>query len=113
MLHRDVHWTIEYFSEDVRLEIAGMPVGIRASYVRLTEMLEEFGLDLRMPHSRAMGGGLFELRPRGKEGIARVFYCTMVGFRIIVLHSYIKKTQETSRRELDVARKRQKEVCGS
>ena len=113
MLHRYIAWTIEYYSEDVRLEIAAMPVGIRAAYVRLTEMLQEFGLDLRMPHSRAMGGGLFELRPRGKEGIARVFYCMMVGRRIVVLHSFIKKTQETPKRELDVARKRQKEVCGS
>lgn len=113
MLHRYIAWTIEYYSEDVRLEIAAMPVGIRAAYVRLTEMLQEFGLDLRMPHSRAMGGRLFELRPRGKEGIARVFYCTMVDRRIVVLHSFIKKTQETPKRELDVARKRQKEVCGS
>lgn len=113
MLHKCVAWTIEYYSEDVRLEIAAMPFGIRAAYVRLTEMLQEFGLDLRMPHSRAMGGGLFELRPRGKEGVARVFYCTMVGRRIVVLHSFIKKTQETPKRELDVARKRQKEVCGS
>ncbi len=113
MLHKYIAWTIEYYSEDVRLEIAAMPVGIRAAYVRLTEMLEKFGLDLRMPHSRAMGGGLFELRPRGKEGIARVFYCTMVGHRIVVLHSFIKKTQETPKRELDVALKRQKEVCGS
>ena len=60
MLHKNIEWTIEYYSEDVRLEIAVMPVGIRAAYVRLTEMLQEFGLDLRMPHSRAMGGGLFE-----------------------------------------------------
>ena len=100
-------WTIEYFSEAVRLEIAALPVGIRASYVRLAEMLEEFGLDLRMPHSRAMGGGLFELRPKGREGIARVFYCTQVGKRIIVLHSFIKKTNETPKRELEIARKRQ------
>jgi phage-related protein len=103
-------WTIEYYSEAVRLEIAALPVGIRASYVRLTEMLEEFGLDLRMPHSRAMGGGLFELRPKGREGIARVFYCTQVGKRIIVLHSFIKKTNETPKRELGIARKRQREV---
>ena len=103
-------WTIEYFSEAVRLEIAALPVGIRASYVRLTEMLEEFGLDLRMPHSRAMGGGLFELRPKGREGIARVFYCTQVGKRIIVLRSFIKNTNETPKRELEIARKRQREV---
>jgi phage-related protein len=103
-------WTIEYFSEAVRLEIAALPVGIRASYVRLTEMLEEFGLDLRMPHSRAMGGGLFELRPKGREGIARVFYCTQVGKRIIVLRSFIKKTNEIPKRKLEIARKRQREV---
>ncbi|MEI6705059.1 MAG: type II toxin-antitoxin system RelE/ParE family toxin, partial [Deltaproteobacteria bacterium] len=67
-------WLIDYYSEEVRLEIESLPVGIRASYTRLTNLLEEFGLDLRMPHSRAMGGGLFELRPKGREGIARVFY---------------------------------------
>ena len=103
-------WTIEYFSEAVRLEINALPFGIRASYVRLTELLEEFGLNLRMPHSRAMGEGLFELRPKGREGIARVFYCTQVGKRIIVLHSFIKKTGETPKRELEIARKRQREV---
>ena len=106
-------WTIEYFSEAIRLEIDAFPVGIRASYSRLTELLEEFGLDLRMPHSRAMGGGLFELRPKGREGIARVFYCTQVGRKIIVLHSFIKKTNETPKRELEIARKRQQEVSKS
>ncbi|SRR6266702_2852795 len=106
-------WVIDYFSEEVRFEIDALPVGIRASYTRLTELLEEFGLDLRMPHSRAMGGGLFELRPRGREGIARVFYCMKVGKKIIMLHSFIKKTNETPKRELDIARKRQREVSGS
>jgi len=103
-------WMIDYYSEDVRLEIETLPVGIRASYARLTELLEEFGLDLRMPHSRAMGDGLFELRPRGREGIARVFYCTKVGRKIIILHSFIKKTNETPKRELDIARRRRREV---
>lgn len=103
-------WTIDYYSEEVRLEIDALPADIRASYSRLTDLLEEFGLDLRMPHSRAMGGGLFELRPRGREGIARVFYCMKFGKRIIILHSFIKKTQETPKRELDIARRRQKEV---
>jgi phage-related protein len=73
-------------------------------------LLEEFELELRMPHSRAMGGGLFELRPRGREGIARVFYCMKVGRKIIILHSFIKKTTETPKRELDIARRRQREV---
>jgi phage-related protein len=108
-----MHWTIDYYSEEVRLEIDALPPGIRASYTRLTELLEEFGLDLRMPHSRAMGAGLFELRPKGREGIARVFYCMKVGKRIIMLHSFIKKTDETPKRELNIARSRLKEVSGS
>ena len=106
-------WIIDYFSEEVRLEIDSLPVGIRASYSRLAELLEEFGRDIRMPHSRAMGGGLFELRPRGREGIARVFYCMKVGRKIVILHSFIKKTNETPKRELDIARRRQREVSGS
>ncbi len=103
-------WTIDYYSEDVRLEIEALPTGIRASYARLTELLEEFGLELHMPYSRAMGQGLFELRPRGREGIASVFYCTKVGRRIVILHSFVKKTDKTPNRELDIARARKKEV---
>lgn len=108
-----MQWVIDYYSEDVRLEIEALPVGIRASYARLTCLLEEFGLDLRMPHSRAMGDGLFELRPKGREGIARVFYCMKVGKKIVILHSFVKKTNETPKRELDIARRRQKEITES
>lgn len=106
-------WVIDYYGEEVRLQIEALPIGIRASYARLTDLLEEFGLDLRLPHSRSMGGGLFELRPRGREGIARVFYCMREGRRIIMLHSYLKKTTETPKRELDIARRRQREISRS
>lgn len=105
-------WIIDYYSEEVRLQIEALPVGIRASYARLTDLLEEFGLDLRLPHSRSLGAGLFELRPRGREGIARVFYCMKVGRRIIILHSFFKKTEKTPKRELDIARHRQRELSG-
>jgi len=108
-----VPWTIDYYSEQVRLEIHALPSGIRASYARLTELLEEFGLDLHLPHSRAMGNGLFELRPKGREGIARVFYCMKIGRKIVMLHSFVKKTNETPKRELEIARRRQKEIAKS
>lgn len=72
----------------------------------------EFGPDVRMPHSRAMGDGLFELRPRGREGIGRAFYCFLIGRRIVILHAFIKKSQNTPYRELRTARKRMKEVQG-
>ncbi len=66
-------WTIEYYSQAVQDLIGKMPVGIRADYARLANLLAEFGMDLRLPHSRAMGNGLFELRPKGKEGIGVCF----------------------------------------
>ncbi len=59
-----------------------------------------------MPHTRAMGGGLFEVRAKGREGIGRAFFCTVVGQRIVILHVFTKKTDQTPARELDTARKR-------
>lgn len=69
-----------------------------------------FGPDLGMPHTRAMGDGLFELRIKAAEGIARVFYCTVAGHRIIMLNQFVKKSDRTPSRELAVARRRMKEV---
>jgi phage-related protein len=103
-------YSMEYFHSRVREEIENWPSGILADYARIVELLMEFGPQLRMPHSRAMGDGLFELRPRGTEGIGRVFYCVMVPKRIVVLHAFMKKTQQTPERELKLARKRMREV---
>ncbi|MBF0415241.1 MAG: type II toxin-antitoxin system RelE/ParE family toxin [Magnetococcales bacterium] len=103
-------WTITYYSPKVKMEIDELPKGIRADLLRLYDLLTLYGANLRLPHSRAMGSGLFELRPTGKEGIGRVFYCTQAGWQIIMLHSFIKKTQETPEREIAIARKRLKKV---
>lgn len=72
--------------------------------------MEEHGPDLGMPHTRAMGDGLLELRLKAVEGIARVFFCTIVGKKIVILHQFVKKTDKTPVRELGVARRRMKEV---
>jgi phage-related protein len=69
-----------------------------------------FGANLGMPHTRAMGGGLFELRLKDASGIARVFYCVANERRIVMLHSFIKKTEATPKRELEIARQRKKEI---
>ncbi|MBE0418238.1 MAG: type II toxin-antitoxin system RelE/ParE family toxin [Coriobacteriia bacterium] len=103
-------YTVEYFNQRVSDEVESWPVGILADYARLVELLMEFGPDLRMPHSRTMGGGLLELRPRGREGIGRALYCFAVGKRVVVLHAFIKKSQATPQRDIDIARKRMKEV---
>ena len=103
-------FTIHYFSETVRLEVAKLPLDMRARYAVYTERMKQFGANPGLPLSRAMGGGLFELRLKDADGIARVFYCVVHERRIVMLHSFIKKTQVTPKRELDIARRRKKEV---
>ena len=101
---------VNYFHARVLAEIESWPVDVVADYARLVELLIEHGPSLRLPHSRAFGDGLFELRPKGRSGIGRAFYCYMVGKQVIVLHAFIKKTQQTPDNELKLARKRLKEV---
>lgn len=69
-----------------------------------------FGANLGEPHTKALGDGLFELRIKGAEGIARVFYCTLIGKRIFMLHNFIKKTPKTPPKELKLAIQRMKEI---
>jgi phage-related protein len=103
-------WTIIYFSEAVQEEIAALPAGLLARYFRCADRMAVYGPDLGMPHTRAMGKGLFELRLKSKEGIARVFYGAVIGRKIVILHSFLKKSQKTPARELTLARRRMKEI---
>jgi len=105
-----MEYEISYYSEAVQDEILNLPDTLAARYVVLTRRMVALGPNLGEPHTKAMKGGLFELRLRGAEGIARVFYCTQVGRRIVMLHSFVKKTNRTPPRELDTAMSRLKEV---
>ena len=103
-------WSIHYHTEAVESFVRELPSGLLARYLRLTDMMLEFGANLGMPHTQAMSDGLFELRVKGKEGIARVFYCTLAGQRIIMVHGFINKSQKTPPKELKLARDRLAEV---
>jgi phage-related protein len=103
-------YSIEYFHPKVLAEIEAWPADIVADYARIAELLMEHGPNLGLPHSRTLGDALFELRPRGKSGIGRAFYCFLIGRRALVLHAFVKKSQQTPDRELKLARKLLKEV---
>ncbi len=103
-------WEITYYSEKVRQAIDGWPLGIRAFYTRVTERMKIWGPNLGMPFTRSMGGDLFEIRAIGKEGIGRAFFCTITKRRIVILHEFIKKSEKTPKKELEIARKRVLEV---
>ncbi|HPH05824.1 MAG TPA: type II toxin-antitoxin system RelE/ParE family toxin [Methylotenera sp.] len=103
-------YTITYYSTGVENEVLALPVGLLARYDVLTKRMKDAGANLGEPHTEAFGDGLFELRMKSIEGIARVFYCTLVGKRIVMLHSFVKKTQKTPPRELRLAINRMKEI---
>lgn len=103
-------YKIVYFNKRVRDAIMQMPSGILGSYLSISDIMEKHGPNLGMPHTRAMGDGLFEIRAKGPEGIGRIFYCTIKRNQIWMLHSFIKKTNATPKKELTIARKRQTEV---
>ena len=101
---------VTFYSGRVEAEIHALPAGFVARFVRYAERMEIHGPDLGMPHTRSMGDGLFELRLKAAEGIARVFFCTVVGRQIVVLHQFVKKSEKTPNRELKIARNLMKEL---
>ena len=103
-------YRITCYSEAVQAEILALPDTLAARYVVLSRRMVEFGQNLGEPHTKALGEGLFELRLKGAEGIGRVFFCTLVGKRIVMLHSFIKKSDKTPPRERRMAESRMKEV---
>jgi phage-related protein len=103
-------WQIKYYSSKLEKEILSLPDGLLARYLRLTDLMMEFGSNLGLPHTKLIEGGLFELRVKGKEGIVRVFFCAKVGKKIIMLHSFVKKSQKTPKKEIKKARIRMSEV---
>ena len=107
-------WDIEYYKtsdgqEVIKDFIDNLQESTQSKLARKLDLLEENGIHLSMPHAKPMGGGLTELRVRGKQEV-RVFYAFAFGKRIYLLHAFVKKTKTTPQRELDVARQRQAEI---
>jgi phage-related protein len=105
-----MNWQIKYYNRKLEEQILSLPSGLLARYLRLTDLMLEFGSNLGLPHTKPIESNLFELRVKSKEGIARVFFCTKIGKKIIMLHSFIKKSQKTPQKELKIAKSRMNEV---
>lgn len=103
-------WRVEVV-EDAAAALAELPVDIRAKFVRIVQMIEGYGLErMHEPYVKHLEGPLWEMRMKGKDGIARAAYVTASGRRVVVVHVFVKKTQKTPRREIEQALKRAREV---
>ena len=106
-----VAWQVEILDRRVERELDALAVNVRQRFLRIVELIEKHGLDaMHEPHIKHLEGRLWEMRMKGKDGIARAIYVTAVGQRVVVVHAFAKKTQKTPRRALDIARARAKEV---
>jgi phage-related protein len=103
-------WTVEFLNDDVRAALDALPDDIGAAFLRIAQMIQSHGLErMREPYVKHLEGPVWEMRMKGKDGIARAAYITATGRRVVVVHVFVKKTQKTPRREIAIALKRAKE----
>ena len=106
-----MRWAVEFLNAEVKAELDVLPVDIRASFERIVQLIEMAGIEkVHEPYVKHLEGPLWEMRMKGKDGIARAAYVTAVGRRVVVVRVFPKKTQKTPRREIELALRRAKEV---
>lgn len=106
-----VDWVVETLNSTVDEEVNALPADMRAQLARISFLIQEFGLRrMREPHVKHLEGPLWEMRMRGRDGISRALYVAASVQRVVIVRVFVKKTQKTPRRELDLALNRAKEV---
>lgn len=104
-------WIVETLNEIVDAELADLPPDMRARFIRTAQLIQLVGLpNIGEPHVKHIQGPLWEMRLKGKAGIARALYVTAKQRRVVVLRVFVKKTQKTPSREIKLALQRAKEL---
>ena len=103
-------WGIVFYNDKVASQIAELPPSIQADVLRILELIRQHGPNLGRPHTAPLGRGLFEIRAKGREGIARSLFCQLVGQKIVILHTVIKKQMKLAKKDILLAKKRMREV---
>jgi phage-related protein len=87
-----IPWTVETLNETVDAELAELPADMRARLVRISELIESVGLaNVKEPHVRHVRGQLWEIRLKGKSGIARALYVTAKEQRVVIVRAFIRR----------------------
>ena len=104
-------WSFVFLNAGVKAELDALAEDVRASFERIVQLVQAVGLErVHEPYIRRIDGRIWEMRLRGRDGIARALYVTATGRRVVILRVFTKKTQKTPRREIELARQRAKEV---
>jgi phage-related protein len=104
-------WVVEFLNAEVRQELEAQPRDILASFLRISRLIEAHGLQkVHEPYVKHLEGKLWEMRMKGRDGIARAVYVTATERRVVIVRVFNKKTQKTPRNEIELALKRAREV---
>ncbi len=103
-------WKILFVNTAAEKEIAELTPDLKAKFIRTADLLIKYGpLNVGMPHVRFLRDKLWELRIKGKDNIARSIYTLITRQQILVLHTFIKKTEKAPKSALEMAINRLKE----
>mgnify|MGYP001216150313 CR=1 FL=1 len=106
-----MRWRVQFLDARVRDELEAFPIDIRARFERIVHLIETHGLErMREPYVKHLEGRIWEMRMKGKDGIARAAYVTATGSRVVVVHVFGKKARKTPRSAIATALQRAKEV---
>jgi phage-related protein len=104
-------WRVETLNNEVAAELNTLPRDMRAKFERIVMLIGQFGLErVREPYIKHLEGPLWEMRMKGRDGISRALYVTATGKRVVVVRVFVKKTQKTPRREIELALRQAKEI---
>ena len=104
-------WTVETLNATVDAELAALPDDMVARFGHISALVRDMSLErVRHPHVDHLQGPLWEMRLRGKAGIARALYVAASGQRVVVVRVFVKKTQKTPPSEIKLALQRARDV---
>jgi len=110
-----MEWTVNYFTDTMSKQpvkewIDTLDIKLQLKIFRAFELLEDFNINLKAPYVKPLEDKLYELRIKDPKGIYRVIYFAHTGQEFIMLNGFMKKTQKTPKKEIELAKTRMKEV---
>lgn len=104
-------WELVILNEVVEQEILDLTTDLQTKFLRITELLIKLGPNnVSMPHIKHIEDKLWEIRLNGKVNIARSIYFLGHKKKIVILHTFVKKTQKTPKKALQTAKQRMREI---
>ena len=98
-------YTLPNGTEPVRIFLDSLTIKMRAKMFREIDLLVTNGPELRLPHSRPVEDGIFEIRAKQGSDLSRVMYFFYAGQKAVLTNGFVKKSQKTPKNEIELAKK--------